>query len=154
MPQETAFQLLRCSHCGAINRVATARLQQAAAPICGRCKAALLLATEPLIVTDASFNAAVENSPLPVLLDLWAAWCGPCRMLAPVVEDLAAELAGRVRVAKLNIDENPATAASFNVRSIPTMLVFQGGREVERLVGLRSKHEIIHALDRATGGNL
>ena len=154
MAKADAFQLLRCTHCGATNRVATARLQQAAAPICGRCKSALLLATEPLIVTDASFHTAVMNAPLPVLLDLWAAWCGPCRMLAPVVEDLAAELAGRVRVAKLNIDENPATAGRFNVRSIPTMLVFQNGREVERIVGLRSKHEIIHALERAVGGSL
>lgn len=71
-----------------------------------------------MIVTDANFPGTVERSPLPVLLDMWAAWCGPCRMIAPVIDQLAEELAGMVRVAKLNIDDNPMTAARFNVRSI------------------------------------
>jgi len=87
---------------------------------------------------------------VPVLLDLWAPWCGPCLSLAPAIEQLASELAGKVKVAKLNIDESPSTAARFGVRSIPTMLVFKDGREVDRLVGLQSKSAILARLRRFT----
>jgi thioredoxin len=97
-------------------------------------------------VTDATFAQEVERSPLPVLVDMWAEWCGPCRMIAPAIEQLAAELAGRVRVVKLNIDENPATPSRFGVRSIPTLLVFKDGREADRLVGAMPKQEILRRL--------
>jgi thioredoxin len=100
-------------------------------------------------VTDATFGAEVENSGAPVLLDLWAEWCGPCHMLAPTIEQLSSEMAGRVKVAKLNIDENPATAGRFGVRSIPTLLVLKGGREVDRLVGVQPKQEIVRRLENA-----
>jgi thioredoxin len=101
-----------------------------------------------MTVTDATFAADVERSPLPVLVDAWAPWCAPCRMIGPVVDELAAELAGRIRVAKLNVDENPATAARFDVRSIPTLLVLKAGREVDRIVGLQPKAEISRRLER------
>ncbi|HVQ77482.1 MAG TPA: thioredoxin domain-containing protein, partial [Candidatus Binatia bacterium] len=78
-------------------------------------------------------------------------WCGPCHVLAPVVDALAAEMAGRVRVAKLNVDENPATAARFNVQGIPTLLVLKGGREIDRIVGVQPKDEIARRLERAAG---
>lgn len=100
-----------------------------------------------MIVTDANFDEQVERSPLPVLLDMWAPWCGPCRMVGPIVEQLASELAGRVRVAKLNVDENPMTQARFGVRSIPTLLVLKDGREVDRLVGAMPKQEILRRLE-------
>jgi thioredoxin 2 len=142
-------RLVVCSACGTTNRVPLDKLGRGLTPVCGRCKGPLAARPGPTTVTDATFAADVEGSPVPVLLDLWAAWCGPCRMLAPVVEELATELDGRVRVAKLNVDENPATAARFGVRSIPTLLVLRGGREVDRIVGVQSKAEIVRRLERA-----
>jgi thioredoxin 2 len=138
-----------CGSCGAANRVPRDKLEQGLRPRCGRCKQPLREAgAAPLVVTDATFAADVERSPLPVLVDAWAPWCGPCRMVAPVVDALAAELAGKVRVAKLNVDENPATASRFDIRSIPTLLVISGGREVDRIVGAQPKEAIRARLQR------
>jgi thioredoxin 2 len=137
-----------CSSCGAANRVPREKLARGLRPKCGRCKQALPeAAAAPVVVTDATFVAEVERSPLPVLVDAWAAWCGPCRTIAPAIDELAAELAGKVRVAKLNVDENPATARRFDIRSIPTLLVIAGGREVDRIVGAQPKPAIRARLD-------
>jgi thioredoxin 2 len=143
--------LITCGSCGATNRVPAAKLAEGLKPVCGRCKQPLSAdaAAAPLTVTDATFAAEVERSPLPVLVDAWAPWCQPCLMIAPAIEQLAAELAGRVRVAKLNVDENPATASRFDVRSIPTMLVMVAGREVDRIVGAQPKAAIRQRLERA-----
>ena len=140
--------VVTCLNCGAKNRVdegAALRLQ----PVCGKCGAALSLtasagsAGKPRTVTDATFGAEVlEARGVPVLLDCWAEWCGPCHMLAPVLDELAAEAGGRYLVAKLNVDENPRTAAQFNIRSIPTMLIFRDGALVDRIVGVQSKQAI------------
>lgn len=141
--------LIRCPHCGVANRVPAERLQAGAQPVCGRCKTPLSVPGSGLtVVTDATFGEEVERSPVPVLLDLWAPWCGPCRYLSPVVEELAIELAGRVRVAKMNIDDNPSTAARFGVQSIPTLLVLKGGREVDRIVGVQPKQAILQRVLR------
>jgi thioredoxin 2 len=134
--------------CGVTNRVPQDKIEQGCEPVCGRCKTPLLVSVKPVTVTDATFSAEVERSPLPVLLDLWAAWCGPCQMMAPMVDDLAVEMAGRVRVAKLNVDENPVTATRFNVRSIPTLLVLKAGQEIDRIVGVQPKAEIVRRLQR------
>ena len=141
-------RLIHCPACGTTNRVPAAKLAAGRRPVCGRCKAPLPVDAAPVEVTDATFGPEVERSPLPVVVDLWAAWCGPCRAMAPVLDELAAELSGRVRFAKLNVDENPATASRFQVRSIPTLLVLKNGREVDRIVGAQPKAAIAQRLER------
>lgn len=142
-------QLIRCPSCGANNRVPREKLEQRLQPKCGSCKQPLPLHLDPLIVTDGSFAADVEQAALPVLVDAWAAWCGPCRMIAPIIEELATEMIGSVRVAKLDVDANPQTASRFNLRSIPTLLVFKNGREVDRIVGAQPKQAIVQRLQQA-----
>ena len=144
-------QVIKCPACGANNRVPPEKLRAGLEPVCGRCKTPLYASTHPVIVTDANFAEEIERSPLPVLLDMWAPWCGPCRMIAPIVEQLAGELAGRVKVGKLNTDENPMTASRFNVRSIPTLLVLKDGQEVDRIVGTLPKQEILRRLESVSG---
>jgi thioredoxin 2 len=143
-------ELRPCPTCGAINRVAREGLEGGRRALCGRCRTPLPVPGKPVTVTDLTFAAEVERSALPVVVDLWAAWCGPCRIIAPVIDELAEAMAGRVRFAKLNIDENPATATRFNVRSIPTLLVFKGGHEVDRIVGVQPKSEIARRLARVS----
>jgi thioredoxin 2 len=140
-------EIVKCPACGAANRVPLAAHDPGKAAVCGRCRTPLISAVRPMEATDAGFAADVEGSPLPVLLDLWAPWCGPCHMLAPTIDQLAAEFAGRVRVMKLNVDDNPATAARFNARSIPMLLVLDRGREIDRMVGVRPKSDIARRLD-------
>jgi thioredoxin 2 len=141
-------QLIRCPSCGALNRVPLEKVERGLAPSCGRCKTSLPLQVKPTIVTDATFSAEVERSALPVVVDMWAEWCGPCHMIAPLIDELASQMAGRVRFAKLNIDENPATAAHFGVHSIPTLLVFKAGKEIDRIVGVQPKSVIQSRLER------
>ena len=136
-------QIMGCPNCGAKNRIDPAR---AAGAVCGRCKTPLGANSKPVTITDANFAAEVEQSKLPVLVDFWAAWCGPCRIIAPVIEQIAAELSGRVRVGKLDVDANQMTAGRFRVQSIPSMLIFKDGREVDRIVGVQSKDAIIGRL--------
>lgn len=139
--------MIRCPACDATNRVPGEKVAQGLEPICGRCKKPLPVTSQPVTVTDATFSTEVEQSPLPVLLDIWAPWCGPCRMTEPVIEQLAKELTGRVKVAKLNIDENPVTARRFKVWSVPTLLVLKAGQEIDRIVGVQPKAEIMRRLE-------
>ena len=102
-------------------------------------------------VTDANFDADVLKSDKPVLVDFWATWCGPCRAIAPIVEELATEYTGKVRVGKMDVDRNSATPMRYKVTGIPTLLVFKNGQVVEQLVGYKSKDDIQKALDRHVG---
>ncbi len=145
-PGRSKEQIVACPDCGAKNRLASER--QTAEPVCGRCRTPLLRQTRPLTVTDRNFSEQVLASPLPVLLDMWAPWCGPCRALGPVVDELAREMSGRARVGKLNVDENPLTASRFQVQSIPTLLVIKNGAEVDRLLGALPKDAIRRRLEK------
>lgn len=101
-----------------------------------------------LTLTDSNFKELVVDSTLPVLVDFWAEWCGPCKMLGPILEELANEYDGRVKIGKLNIDEFPSIANDFGIRAIPTMLIFKGGQVAEQVVGLRSKRDLKANLDK------
>ncbi|HKJ70362.1 MAG TPA: thioredoxin TrxC [Gammaproteobacteria bacterium] len=121
-----------CPACGGLNRVPAARLQQG--PVCGRCGASLF-PDQPVEVTDATFQRQVGRSDLPVVVDFWAGWCAPCQTMAPVVEAAARNLRPHARVAKLEVDANPQTAGRFGIRSIPTIVLFRDGQELDRVAG-------------------
>ena len=105
--------------------------------------------SEPIHINEASFDRAVTQSPIPVLVDFWAPWCGPCKMISPVLDDIARENGETLRVAKVNVDDEPALAQKFNVRSIPTLLVFKGGQLKETLVGAVSKQTLLSKIAAA-----
>ena len=98
-------------------------------------------------VSDSTFDAEVLKSNVPVLVDFWAEWCGPCRMVAPVVEEVAKQYKGRIKVAKVDVDQNQKIATQYSIRSIPSLYVFKGGRVVEQIVGAVPKHQIVSVID-------
>ena len=129
-----------CPHCSAINRVPEERLQQQ--PQCGSCHQALF-GPEPLALGDADFERFVARSELPLLVDFWAPWCGPCRAMAPQFEQAAQMLQGRAVLAKVNSDDNPQASVRHRIRSIPTLLLFRNGQEVRRHSGAMPAREIL-----------
>jgi thioredoxin 2 len=135
--------IIRCLRCGTKNRMPENRLTDQ--PLCGKCGTALVINSEqgrPIEVTDGTFSREILSTPGSVLVDCWAPWCGPCRTVAPILDELASKYAGGVRIAKLNVDENPVTASRYNVRSIPTLLLFKDGKLVNTLVGAQPKETI------------
>ncbi len=146
------MQVVDCTKCGAKNRVDESKLASSDAK-CGRCGEELEAAaagahdSKPTVVSDQSFDREVmQERGRPVLVDAWAPWCGPCRLIAPAIDQLAAESQGRYKIGKLNVDENPLTASRYQIASIPTLLIFRDGELVDRLIGLQSKPAIAERL--------
>ena len=129
-----------CPHCEAINRIPETRLAEA--PKCGQCHQSLF-AGHPIELTTANFRKHVDRTDIPVVVDFWAPWCGPCQMMAPSYAEAAKELEPRVLLAKVNTDAEPSLAGEFGVRSIPTLALFKAGREVGRQAGAMGKSDII-----------
>ena len=149
---EALTSILTCPNCGAKNRVnlCAAEARQA---VCGRCRTPLSASasedTHPVELTDATFDDFLRQAgDKPVLVDAWAAWCGPCRMLAPTIDALARESGGGYLVAKLNTDHNPQTASRLRISALPTVLIFKNGQVVDQLVGVQPKHVIAAQLQK------
>ncbi len=137
------YLYVNCRRCGAKNRVPESRTNDR--PLCGKCKAPLSLPGEnegPVKVSDSDFAREVASYGGIAMLDCWASWCGPCRTLGPVIDQMAMDYRGRVKVAKLNVDENPQTAAKYGIQSIPTVLFFLGGNVADRVVGAVPRSEL------------
>lgn len=137
--------LFRCAACGTRNKIPLAKIH--GGPKCGKCGAVLetkeLFLSQPLMVTDSNFDNLVLKSPLPVLLFAWAPWCPSCRTFIPVIDDYAKDAKGKIRVGKLNVDSNQALSSTYNILSVPQILIFDNGRLKQTLPGTLQKHEIM-----------
>lgn len=130
-----------CPHCRSINRVPASRVTER--PTCGHCHSPLFTG-HPIGLTSADFDLHVSRGDIPLVVDFWASWCGPCRMMAPAFDQAAKTLEPQVRLAKVNTEEEQALAARFGIVSIPTLMVFHGGREVARQAGAMGVQDIVH----------
>ena len=135
--------IIACEHCGTKNRIPRQKIHDR--PLCGKCYQRLSqgkIYDHPLDINDQVFAQEVIQFPGPVLVDCWAQWCGPCQMMGPVLDQIAREYAGKIKIVKLNVDENPVTSSQYSIQSIPTMLIFKDGKVMNRLVGALPKSQI------------
>ncbi|SEG95711.1 thioredoxin [Actinacidiphila yanglinensis] len=140
---EAPVRTVACANCGRTNRVPAAA---EGSPRCGNCRAPLPWIAE---AGDTDFGEVAEQASLPVLVDLWATWCGPCRMVSPALEQVAKDLAGRIKLVKVDIDKSPALARRFEVQAVPTLLVLDHGRQVARQTGAAPAHELRKWVDES-----
>ncbi len=136
--------IIRCKSCGGKNRVFLDKVQSM--PRCGKCKTLLTIPQEAISINESQFGMEVLNETIPTAVDFWAPWCGPCRIVSPILDDIARRFPGKIKIVKVNSDENPHLSIRYGIQGIPTVILFREGKEVDRLVGAAPKENILHFL--------
>lgn len=136
--------IIKCRKCGAKNRLIIENLHSV--PRCGKCKDLLVIPDSAISIGGGEFHSEVLQETLPTAVDFWAPWCGPCKMVSPVLEEIARENPGRIKVVKVNSDENQDLSSQYGIQGIPTIILFRDGREVDRLIGVAPKEDIVRFL--------
>jgi len=136
--------IIRCKSCGGKNRVFLDKVQSM--PRCGKCRALLTIPQEAISINEGQFGVEVLDETIPTAVDFWAPWCGPCRIVSPILDDIARRFPGKIKIVKVNSDDNPRLSIKYGIQGIPTVILFREGREVDRLVGAAPKENILHFL--------
>jgi len=136
--------ILKCRCCGTKNRVLLEKISSQ--PVCGKCGRKLFIPESPIDISEKELNTEVLEETIPTAVDFWAPWCGPCRIMGPVLDEIAREYRGRIKVVRINSDENPELSSRYKIQGIPTLILFRDGREVDRLVGAAPKKQVLNFL--------